>query len=306
MLLAACGDRPSPAVPAPPVDSVSPPVTPVDSARPLTPSSWDAALGELLVMPRMGADAAATASVSVLSPLLPLEADPSDTTGVRQRIGETAVTLVARRGALGDAWLDAAAVAPAAFPSGCPGWPTARFRAPVESAGAGWLIGLPAGRASAVPLDSIEALATRDSAMLAAGLTRLASGVPEDSGSVFRGLPVTVVRAYRSTRGTPAIVVADLVRRIPQEDQPLVEHLVLVVEQAGPTVASWRVGWFERMSGREEEVITLSPLALLQVGPAARLSLLLGRDADGTPEVVLLERDAGGWSVRWSSVPPSC
>jgi hypothetical protein len=162
------------------------------------------------------------------------------------------------------------------------------------------------GVATAVPFDSIEALPTRDSATLAAGLTRLASGVAEDTTSVFRGLPMTVVRAYRSTRGAPGLVVADLMRRVPQEDQPLVEHLTLVVEQAGAAATSWRVVWSERLTGREEEVLAFTPLALLERADPTQRALLLGRDVAGDPEVLLLEHRAGRWAVRWSNPFVDC
>jgi len=286
-------------------------VVPLDSPPPLTPSTWDPALGAVLLLPVPTDAPSADGRTLVLSPLLPLEADGSDTTGVRERIGRTAFSLFDRSGARGDAWLDGASLTPAVDDAGCASWPRSVLRPAGDSTSGvaampSWLVALPAGRASAVSFDSIETLPTRDSATLAAGLARLASSVAEDSGSVFRGLPMTVVRAYRSRDVAPTIVVADLVRRVPQEDQPLAEHLVLVVEQPSAAVGTWRVAWFERLAGREEEIAAVAPLALLRVGPTGRLSLLLGQESGTMPDVRLLERGASRWTERWRAVLPEC
>jgi hypothetical protein len=309
--LGACGDAPAPEPPPPTADSAPRVVVPLDSPPPLTPSTWDPALGALLLLPVPTDAPSADGRTLVLSPLLPLEADGSDTTGVRERIGRTAFSLFDRSGARGDAWLDGASLAPAVDDAGCASWPRGVLRPAGDSASGvavmpSWLVALPAGRASAVSFDSIEALPTRDSATLAAGLARLASSVAEDSGSVFRGLPMTVVRAYRTRDVAPTIVVADLVRRVPQEDQPLAEHLVLVVEQPSAAVGTWRVAWFERLAGHEEEIATVAPLALLRVGPTGRLSLLLGLESGTMPDVRLLERGAARWTERWRAVLPEC
>ena len=63
-----------------------------------------------------------------------------------------------------------------------------------------WTAAFAVGRVTAIPLDSIEGLAPRDSARLATDLTRLASGLADDTSSTFRGLPFVVLRAWR-TRG---------------------------------------------------------------------------------------------------------
>jgi hypothetical protein len=317
-LASACADTPPPDPPAPPADSAPPTVAPIDRAAPLTPSTWDTSLGDLLLLPPL--DAIVATQAIVLRPGRPLEADPADTLGLAARLSSARMALFARRGLLGEETLAGATLHAAARAGGlarrdvapgapCVVAPRVDWVASSDSAAAtlrGWLVALPAGVASAVPLDSIEGLATRDSATLAAGLARLASGVAEDSASVFRGLPMTVVRAYRSTRGAPGLVVADLVRRVPQEDQPLVEQLTLVVEQAGTAAGSWRVVWSERLAGREEEVLALAPLVLLERGAPAHRALLLARELEGDPEVVLLEHRDGEWSVRWTSPVTAC
>jgi hypothetical protein len=288
---------------------VAPSVTrPVVEEPVRTPSTWDPALGPLLVVP--GLTDATGAVASVLSPMRPVEVGPGDTSGVVARAGSGRVALFARRGLVAERTLDLAQLRPGGSRV-CPAWPLVPFQPERDSAGVElppvgtWLVGLPAGMATAVPLDSIEALPARDSAMLAATLTRLASGLPEDSASAFGGLPFTVRRAWRSRDLADAIVLAVLVRRIPQEDQPLEERTTLLVAARG-VPRDWRIAWFERMRGREEEVIATEPLAVLQVGTPPRLHILLGRD-DGTgTALALLERVNDRWRIRWESPVTGC
>ena len=301
-----------PASKAPPVlpDTTSV-AAPMDSAvDSLTASTYDAALGDVLFVPLL-AEGASGDAVAVLSPRLPLETAVGDTTGLRERLGDGRLELFARGGLVGQrvARWDAAAVAS----SPCAAWPVARLTASadVPSATPGvrrWLVALPAGRARGIPLDSIEALGSRDSAALAATLARLASSLPEDSSSAFRGLPFTVVRAYRSTDRSPSGFVAGvLVRRIPQEDRPLEERLLVVVSTPSEDMKQWAAMWHERASGREEEVIATEPLAALLVGESSPYTLLvLGRDDGSGTALAMLERRGSRWRIRWESPVTGC
>jgi hypothetical protein len=306
--LAACRDQPAPEV----AEEVTPPSravdVPVDAAPTSTPSTYDPDLGPLLVVPVVTDGSGRLASV--LSPLQPAEVVPGDTTGLATRAGAGRVALFARRGLVAERTLDLALLQPGGT-SACPAWPLAPFQPEADSAGLelpvprAWLVGVPAGRATAVPLDSIEALLPRDSAALAATLTRLASGLADDSTSAFVGLPFAVRRAWRSRDLDDPIVLAVLVRRIPQEDRPLEERTTLAVSARGAP-REWRIAWFDRMSGREEEVIATEPLAVLQVGSPPHLAVLLGRD-DGTgTALALLERVNGRWRMRWESPVTGC
>lgn len=308
LLLAACTDRP--AVPAGPpgADTTAAIVVPIDSSPSLTPSTWDPALGALLLLPQPGELTGSV--VAVLSPLLPAEAVIGDTAGIARRIGDGKVALFARRGLVAERQVAVSSVRPMVGDASCPAWPIGRFAVrPQDSTPLpprGWLVALPAGRARGVPLDSIEAMPSRDSATLAAGLTRVASTLAEDSVSAFRGLPFTVVRAYRTRGLATPVLLAVLVRRIPQEDRPLEERILIVVEQATPEVRGWRLVWHERASGREEEVIATEPLAMLQLTTTPQLVVLLGRD-DGTgTSLALLEQAGGGWRIRWESPVTGC
>lgn len=278
---------------------------PIDSAASLTPSSYDADLGPILLLPQL-VDGTGT-SVSVLSPLLPLEESIGDTVGLGARIGNGVVTLYGRDGVLGERVLAQISVP---LESSCPAWPTGRLSPRLQDSAAAtprpWRLALPSGVAEAVALDSIEALPARDSALLAAALTRLASGLAEDSASPFRGLPFRVTRAFRALGVVEPFVMGEMVRRVPQEDRPLEERLFVVVSSPSPEATRWRIAWHERVSGREEEVIATEPLAVVLAGAPRHVVVFLGRD-DGTGTgVALLERVNGRWRVRWESPVTGC
>lgn len=305
VVVGACRDQPAPDVREPEVAPVPIELAPVDSAPPLTPSSYDPDLGPLLLLPQLG-DGTGT-SVSVLSPLLPLEASIDDTSGIGRRLGDGVVTLYGREGARGERVL-----AQIAVPSGsaCATWPTGRLSPRIQDSAASaprpWLVALRSGRADAVALDSIERMPARDSAMLAATLARLASGLGADSTGPFLGLPFRVTRAFRSQGVAQPFVLGELVRRVPQEDRPLEERLFVVVSAPSTDPAGWRIAWHERVSGREEEVIATEPLAAVQVGSPRHVVVFLGRD-DGTgTALALLERVNGRWRVRWESPVTGC
>ncbi len=286
-------------------DSITVIVPALDSARAFVPSTYDPALGAVLLIPQLG-DASGS-GVTILSPLLPADASVSDTSGLSRRLAAGRVALFARRGFVAERAVE---LVGSSVDSSCPAWPFGRLRVTdgdsLALAPRAWTVALPAGTATAVALDSIEALSARDSALLAAGLTRVASGLAGDSASPFHALPFTVTRAYRSRELIEPMVLAMLVRRIPQEDRPMEERLFLLVSAPSADVRRWRIDWHERVSGPEEEVIFTEPLALLRVGTPAHEVVLLGRD-DGTGSAVaLLERIAGRWRMRWESPITGC
>ncbi len=301
------------------MDSVAVVDTAMDSIELTTlESTYDPALGDILLLPVVG-EPADRELATLLSPLIAPDAMPSDTTGLRARVGAGAVQLFSRAGLVGEGVVRVdAALATASTASGCATWPVARVQAssgvPIA---ARWLVALPVGRVSAIPLDSIEALPSRDSSVLAAALTRAASSLQEDSSSAFRGLPFTVLRAYRvapglDSAGTSGAAAADgfavgvLVRRIPQEDRPLEERMLIVVSTGDPSPKKWTVAWFERASGREEEVIASEPLAAFRVTGSRRITLVLGRDDGSGTALALLEREGTSWRVRWESGLTGC
>lgn len=302
-----------PAADAPPA---LPAVVPTDSVVDSAPSeavasTYDAAMGDLLLLPLVF-DGGASGAVALLSPLQSPELLVSDTLGLHERVGGgRQIDLFARSGKVGERTVRVRAAASSDL-SECPVWPTGEFLPDAgdlarDANGPRWLVGLPSGRARALPLDSIEALSSRDSALLAAALARAASALPEDSSSRFRGLPFTVRRAFRVADSTNGFVIGKLSRRIPQEDQPMEERLLLVLSTATANPREWTSQWHERASGREEDVIATEPLAVLSLGTdAPRLVVVLGRD-DGTgTSVAMLERRGTRWRIRWESPITGC
>jgi len=74
----------------------------------------------------------------------------------------------------------------------CYSWPLVGLRAPSS----GWRIGFASGHVQAIKLDSIDAMASTDSATLAASLAQTAATLAIASDPTFRGLPFRVRSAY--------------------------------------------------------------------------------------------------------------
>jgi hypothetical protein len=299
LLVQGC-DRPEPATPADSARAGVGGAPPASSATPIDGSGWDAAAGAFVVLPTVDGGMMAG------SLLLPdaIDSTVGDTTGVAKMIGDGRLDLFARTGLVNTARLSVEASA--AVEAGCSAWPVARLAVDAGVAMAPWTAAFAAGRVTALPLDSIEGMAARDSASLAANLTRLASRLPDDTSATFRGLPFVVLRAWRSSDGADAFVVAVLARRVNQEDNPLEERVVLVVDTPSREVTSWRVGWHERASGNEEELVVAEPLLAFRVSGANDVRLLFGRDDGVALGAAVLARRDGTWRVLWESAIAGC
>lgn len=263
-------------------------------------SGWDMAAGPFVVLPTVDGGMVAG------SLLLPEATDSAvgDTTGVGALLGDGRLELFARGGRVSVVRLSVESAA--AVDANCTAWPVARLASDPGAIVQPWTAAFAAGRVSAIPLDSIEGMAPRDSAALAANLTRLASRLPDDSSATFRGLPFVVLRAWRARETDSAFVVAVLARRVNQEDDPKEERLVLVVDAPGIDVAAWRVGWHERASGHEEELVVAEPLLAFRATGARDVRLLFGRDDGMALGAAVLARRGGEWQVLWESAIAGC
>jgi hypothetical protein len=298
LVVAACGDDDAPARP----DSIasatpdSVPATPATAAV----SRWEAGYGPALF---------ATNSNGVVELVAPditdsTFADSAAWTGVSLG-GASQVEFFSRAGRVTAVRLATATAIPAPeLHESCVGWPTLRVLDPVPSQ---WMAGFAPGHASAIPLDSIEALAAGDSARLAADAARIASQIRNDTAVAFAGLPFTVRTAYRLRLGGDTVaLVADLTRRIGQEANPREQHLLLLAERASPT-APWQLAWQVRSSGTEEEVETRDLLAAVRLGPAGTPAIVVGvSDNDGVSYQLVTRTAPGSWSERWSSAYTGC
>ena len=241
---------------------------------------WATELGEVLVVP---ADSDGTGVV-----LFP------DAPTVRL-MSSAALTLV---GANGDTAVTRAALA-VADSQVCGEAPTVRFSDSVSTA---WSVGLLGKHAPPLRMDSLGALPARDSVRLTAELARIASSIPMDAGSRFKGLPFAVVAARQfEVNGRPSIV-THLVRRVPQEAAPLEEHTFFVAEADSATGASrrWMLAYHQRSEGSEETAEQFELLAVMQGKTNTLLLIARHRDTQSTYEV--LERSARGWRSRWHRV----
>ena len=170
--------------------AVGVPVMPTDSVRPVvTAVGWDSTAGPFIVLPTV--DGGLTSGSLLRSDASELTV--SDTGGVGRLLADRKVDLFSRSGRLTTARLtiDAAPRVDA----GCTAWPVARLATDAGGTLAPWTAAFAAGKVTAIPLDSIEGLSSRDSVRLAIDLTRLASALRDDTSTTFRGLPFVVLRA---------------------------------------------------------------------------------------------------------------
>jgi len=188
----------------------------------------------------------------------------------------------------------------------CERWPLHAFQ---PSAAAGWSVGFATDRVRAIVLDSVAMLSPRDSMVLVAEASRLASSVTAPTGPSFQGLRFTTedVHRFEAVPGVQALV-AHLVRRVNQEASPLEEQTLLIAERdSGATGGPYKLAYSERTSGREEDVVTPEVLAGVRIGTATEPSLIVARDGNDGIAYALIERvGPRRWRVRWSSGMTSC
>jgi hypothetical protein len=171
-----------------------------------------------------------------------------------------------------------------------------------------WTVAFAAGRATPIPLDSIEDDTPADSARLAADATRMAASLPGGS-SAFRAIPFAVRTAWRlSPESGVEAVVAVLVRKVNQEANPREEQTIVIGERpTRPAGAPYAVVYHERTSGMEETIETTDVLAAVRLGAAGTPTLVLARDyGDGTAYSLVERVSPGTWRLRWSSAYAGC
>ncbi len=191
----------------------------------------------------------------------------------------------------------------------CIEWPAAKLQnAANANVANGWTVAFLKGRAKALALDTVEAMAHADSARLAADITRLASTAPNDTSRTFRGIPFSVRTAYRFTpvAGIEAVV-ANVVRSLNQEANPLEEHTLIVGERASGSTAPYRLAYREVTSGSDETLESSDVLAAVTIGAPPHVDLVLAREGYESNAYALLERQPdGSWRLRWTSAHTGC
>ena len=258
----------------PPASDTATDTTVAETDRPV-PLPWVSELGPLFVVP---SDSEGTGVVVF----------PQTLTSAQ--IARSPITLLS---ASGDSVQSQASLVPGDAQA-CDDAPSIRVR--VDSTHV-WSVGLVLRSAVALPMDSMESLSPADSARIAVDLARLASALPSPGESRFSGIPFVVLTSrLLRVSGTEAVV-AELVRRVPQEASPLQEHTLIVADRTTPTEV-YRLAYHRRSEGTEETVDHHEVLAAIRSGETT--FLLLARDREGQIMYEILERSgAGKWRVRW-------
>lgn len=190
----------------------------------------------------------------------------------------------------------------------CRSWPIADL-APVNPAAAlrDWRVGFPRERVAPLPFDSLPVLSSRDSTSRTVAIARAASRVDGDTAVAFRGRPYVVRQANGVRLDGTLVLLAEVVRTVQQEANPLQEHLVLVLERPPGSDSAFVPRYHERWIGLEERAGSVELLAAFRVTQSGVPALLLRRDAEDGMSYVLLERRASGeWYARWTSALSDC
>lgn len=300
LLGAACerGEPERSGEPAPPTDTLLPRQ---DSAGLVVDADWRDENGPVLAI------AGESAGTAIL--VLPALDTPRTSIDDVESLRDLEVELFNTNGRVGNGRLRPRVGTPSdADADACAEWPVAQLIASKGARSARWSVGLAAGSATALAMDSLAGMHQPDSARLAAEIAKLASVMPNDTAPMFRGLPFRVQTAYRVRFGGSAIIVATVVRMINQEANARSEHLLLVAEQDLNAPASkLTLRYSERVSGPEESTETVDVLAALLLGPERRPTIVLGRSDDSGTAFALVERNPSGtWTLQWSSPYTDC
>ena len=170
-----------------------------------------------------------------------------------------------------------------------------------------WAVGFVDAQVTPMGLDSVEMLSSRDSLMLAAEASRLASLVTAVSAPSFQGLRFAAldIRRFEVSPGVQAIV-ARLLRRVNQEATPEEEQTLLIAERdSGVVTGPYHLVYAERTHGLEEASVTPAIVAAVRI--AGRPMLIIARDGEEGVAYALLERTLPGrWRIRWTSGLTRC
>jgi len=274
-----------------PIADSSKPIAGATTELPTPPAqaTWDQALGPVVLI-----GGAAPQSAELLA------AAGVDTT----RLAGTRVVLLGRGGESQRASLSLPTAAPDDACKGLGAW---QLAAGTGSLGP-WSIGFSAtDQVSPVPMDSVEALSSADSASLAAQVTRLASTSSSSESKRFSGLPFSVLSLWRfSPAQGVSVVAANLIRKLNLEASPLEERTTIIAERDGSS-PNYSLAYEERSQGDEETIESREFVAALRLGSARTPVIVMTHDYDAEIAYSILERAGSGrWHVRWTSPRVRC
>jgi hypothetical protein len=248
-----------------------------------------------MIVPAGGAD-----TVAVVLP------EATDSTiasfqGISPPVSSVTFDLFGRSGKTGSSI--ALSALPAVAEKDCYSWPRAKLR----TTRANWDVGFASGHVQAIKLDSIEAMPSADSAVLAASLAQTAATLPIKMDPTFRGLPFRVRSAYTFRLDSVQVVVADIVRSVNEEANPRLEHILLVGQRPVGSSEKFEVGYFSRTAGAEESTEATELLAAVAIGETKRPAIVVSIEYDDGGKLGLIERtDSGQWQATWKSAYTDC
>jgi hypothetical protein len=280
--LACSGGDDPPRKDTPPPDS-SPAAPP--SLPPARPPAWNADAGRLFLLH----DSAR--GVRVIDPAF--TDDQALDTIIAPPVTTLAIDLIDHGTAVGTATIDSVRI-----DSSCVGWPAATISGADNVT---WRVAFPAGRVDVIPFDSLPALSAADSASRVTAAARAASLAPADTASAFRGRPYVVRQANRFTIDSTSVTLAEVVRLVPQEANPLHEQLVLLM-RAGAAEPVFSL----RQVGLEEGLAALELVAVLRIRSTGTIALLVRREQEGGYRLQWIEQSPSGWRLRWQSALDGC
>lgn len=290
--MAACRDKGRNAA-----DSTRASLPAVYPVNPLGSTNWDVDAGSVMIISRPGNGD----SVGIVLP------EATDSTieslqGISPPISGLTFDLFGRGGRIASS-VGLSLVPPIDVKQECDSWPLAKLR----SAHSNWRVGFASGHVGAIALDSIEAMPSADSAVLAASLAQMAATLPIVSDPTFRGLPFRVRSAYMFRLDSIDVVIADVVRTVNEEANPRVEHLLIIGERPAGTKGKYNLGYYSRTAGAEESTQATEMLAALQIGATKRPAIVINIEYDEGGKLGLIERtDSGEWRAAWKSAYTDC
>jgi hypothetical protein len=185
----------------------------------------------------------------------------------------------------------------------CYSWPLAKLK----SSRSNWRIGFASGHVHSIALDSIEAMASADSAALAVSLAQTAATLAITADPTFKGLPFRVRSAYTFRLDSINVVIADVVRSVNEEANPRLEHLLIIGERNVGSTGRYKVGYYNRTAGAEESTQATEILAAVLIGSARRPAVVINIEYDDGGKLGLIERTGPGeWRATWRSAYTDC
>ena len=260
-------------------------------------TGWDSTAGSVMIIP-------ASKDSSSAAIVLPGLTDSSLASTVHFELGtlnNTKLDLFSSEGLVGSAILHV--VSQSGDLSGCLNWPIGQLK---NSMLIKWKVALEKGKATGIPLSSMERMHGEDSVRFVNDVITAVAHLRERGDTVFHGIPFSVRKAYRLEIPGRSVIVGEVVRKINEEANPREEHLLLISErQLGDS--DYRVAFHERSAGAEESLVTSDILAAFNLVEISRPSIVVTFDYEDGQKIGLLERVAeNSWRIVWRSAYTGC